>query len=282
MSRVGYFLRSVSRFGDSAYWSCPNCGSSGGREIDRKYVVTRLLRCDSCRLMFRAPTDSEEFNRRFYNLHYREGATTKCPDDDELADLKATNFEHSEKNFDRYSRLMRVHGIAEGARVFDFGCSWGYGSYQFARAGYDVLSYEIAEDRRKYGVAKLGVRHVDEPFAISPGHPLHNAFDCFFSAHVLEHVPAPSRVIDLAWRCLRPGGVFIAVTPNGMQAYRERFPHSWRTMWGGVHPNLIDNEFYDEQFSKSRRFFQSPNGCGVGEDYELAFIAVKDALNDGF
>ena len=58
-----------------------------------------------------------------------------------------------------------------GAMLFDFGCSWwGYGSYQFSRAGYDVQSYEIAEDRRNYGIAETGrARHIDDPFAIRAG-----------------------------------------------------------------------------------------------------------------
>ncbi|WP_083967418.1 methyltransferase domain-containing protein [Methylosinus sp. LW3] len=282
MSRLQYLLRSALRFADPAGWICPNCGSAAAQEIDRKFLVTRLMRCDECRLQFRGPTDTEEFNKIFYNFHYQEGTAMICPSDTEIAALTAANFAGSERDFSRYVGLLKRHGVAEGDKVFDFGCSWGYGSYQFARAGYDVESYEIAEDRRNYGIAKLGVRHVDDPFAIDEEHPLYNSFDCFFSAHVLEHVPAPSKVFDLAWKCLRLGGVFIAVAPNGSARHRERFPQSWRTMWGGVHPNFLDDVFYDAQFSRSRRRYESPSGGDPWENYELGFIAFKGPDQDRF
>jgi len=282
MSRLQYLLRSPLRFNDPASWTCPNCGSAAGREVDRKFFVTRLIRCDDCRLMFRAPTDTEEFSKAFYNLHYQEGTAMICPSDEELAALTAANFAGSERDFSRYVGFLKRHGVDQGARVFDFGCSWGYGSYQFSRAGYDVQSYELAEHRLNYGVAKLGVRHIDEPFAIKEGHPLHNGFDCFFSAHVLEHVPAPSKVFDLAWRCLRPGGVFVAVAPNGTTAFRERLPQSWRNMWGGVHPNFLDDVFYDAHFSRSRRLYESPSGGDASADYELGFVAFKEPEQSGF
>src|SRR5262249_24072935 len=148
--------------------------------------------------------------------------------------------------------------------------------------GYDVHSYEIALDRRTYAIEKLGISHIDQPFAIGEGHPLHQTFDCFFTAHVLEHVPAPSKVIDLAWRCLKDGGAFVAFTPNGNDAFRTFNPQSWRRMWGGVHPNYLDDVFYEQHFQRSRRRYGARDGSDVNKQYELGFIAFKDAGNGGF
>jgi len=41
------------------------------------------------------------------------------------------------------------------------------------------------------------------------------AFDAVFSINVLEHVPEPAAVLRESARVLRPGGLFLAVTPNG-------------------------------------------------------------------
>jgi len=281
MSKLNYLLRSAARYPIPAASTCPNCGATESSEIDRKFVVTTLRRCATCQLMFRAPTDSEEFNRVFYNFHYQQGTAMICPSEAEIAALKASNFAGSERDFAGYVAFLESHGIA-GGRLFDFGCSWGYGSYQFRQAGFDVRSYEIALDRRTYAIEKLGVRHIDEPEAIVEGHPLYQSFDCFFSAHVLEHVPAPSKSIDLAWRCLKNGGAFVAFTPNGNAAFRAFDPAGWRHMWGAVHPNFLDEVFYERHFARSRRVYGSRDGTDVNSQYELGFIAFKDASRGGF
>jgi 2-polyprenyl-3-methyl-5-hydroxy-6-metoxy-1,4-benzoquinol methylase len=281
MSKLGYFLRSAAQFSNAEAARCRNCGSVSSTEKDRKYFVTRLLRCHDCQLMFRAPTDSEEFNHVFYNFHYQQGTTTTCPTDAAIAELKSLMFRNTEQDYAGYIGFLARHGVRKG-QLFDFGCSWGYGSYQFARAGYDVHSYEIALDRRTYAIEKLDIGHIDEPFAIREGHPLHQAFDCFFTAHVLEHVPAPSKVIALAWRCLKDGGAFVAFTPNGNDEYRTFNPRSWRRMWGGVHPNYLDHVFYEQHFQRSRRWYGARDGSDVNKQYELGFIAFKDAGKGGF
>ena len=282
MSKVAYLLRSAAQFGKPRAWRCPNCGSPNHSHVDNKYLVTRLLRCSDCKLQFRAPIDDEKFNRIFYNFYYQEGATTTMPCDDELATLKSVMFAEHDRDFSGYIAFLKRQGIFPGARILDYGCSWGYGSYQFAKAGYDVYSYEIAEDRRSYAIEKLNIRHVDEPFEITEGHPLAGSFDCFFSAHVLEHVPSPSGVIDLAWQCLKDGGAFIAFTPNGSDQYRRFNPLGWSRMWGHVHPNFLDEVFYDTQFSRSRRLYESRQGSPLHEQYELGCIAYKDASLPGF
>ncbi len=282
MQKFDYLVRSATHFGDSTRWRCPNCSSTVGKELDRKFFITRLIRCSDCQLQYRAPTDSEQFNKTFYNYFYKQGTTTKMPDLEELERLRASQFEGTEQAYSRFIAMLKREGVVPGMRVFDFGCSWGYGSYQFLQAGYEVDSYEIAVDRRNFGIKKLGVRHIDEPFAIVEGHPLFQSYDCFFSAHVLEHVPAPSRIFELAWKCLKAGGTFVAVAPNGSAAFRRHNLAGWRHMWGGVHPNFLDDAFYNIHFSKSKRHFASPSGGDPFSDYELGFVAKKDASQGRF
>jgi 2-polyprenyl-3-methyl-5-hydroxy-6-metoxy-1,4-benzoquinol methylase len=282
MTKLSYLLRSTIRYPFGHASACPNCGSKSCAVMDRKYVVTTLLRCKDCCLMFRAPTDSEEFNRIFYNFHYQEGIAMICPTDQEIAALKTSNFAGSERDFAGYVSFLQRHGLASGARVLDFGCSWGYGSYQFANAGFDVYSYEIGVDRRNYAIDKLGVRHLDDPSLIVEGHPLYSTFDCFFSAHVLEHVPSPSKVIEIAAKCLKPGGLFVAFTPNGNAGFRDHDPRGWRNMWGAVHPNYLDEVFYDHNFSRSKRHYGSRDGSDLNAQYELGFVAIKGSTKDQF
>ena len=58
--------------------------------------------------------------------------------------LLSTRFAGEEKNYAGYIAVLHALGVAEGARMLDFGCSWGYGSWQLAQAGFAVEAFEIS------------------------------------------------------------------------------------------------------------------------------------------
>jgi SAM-dependent methyltransferase len=275
MSKIRYLLRSVVGHFDPSSNVCPNCGSDRNETLDRKFAVTALKRCTVCSMMFRFPADNVKRNGAFYNNDYVEGQTTSIPDEKLLAEMMAVGFDCDWNDYQSYIGCLQNFDIKEGSRVFDFGCSWGYGSYQLKQAGYDVYSYDIAVERRQFGVDRLGVRLIDDPDAIVEGHPLFNSFDCFFSAHVLEHVPAPAKIIEMAWRCLKPGGKFVAFVPNGNMSYRKKMPQSWSGMWGDVHPNFLDDAFFDRQFGQNKPVYFARDGKKLDEYYELGVMMVK-------
>src|SRR5262245_32317219 len=144
MGRLSYLVRSAVAYPRADRFRCPNCGSPSSHIEDRKYFVTQLRRCAQCALLFRAPTDPIGYNTRFYETEYNQGFTTDLPNDQELECLKATNFSDTEKNYGYYINVLRQLGIAPDARIFDFGCSWGYGSFQLKNAGFDVVAFEVA------------------------------------------------------------------------------------------------------------------------------------------
>lgn len=274
MSKTRYFLRSLVSYFDKRSKVCPNCGSTSGTIVSRKYFFAGLKRCSDCQLMFRLPADNVKMNELFYNRDYQEGQTTSIPDEATLQSMLAVGFDCEWNDYDAYIRKLKELGVEQGSRVLDFGCSWGYGSYQLRHAGYDVLSYDIAQERRAFGVNRLGVTLIDDPDLIVEGHPLYQSFDCFFSAHVLEHVPAPGKAIEFAWRCLKPGGLFVAFVPNGNMAYRKFSPESWQAMWGDVHPNFLDSDFFDQQFRTEQPSYFARDDHTLNRYYELG-IAVR-------
>ena len=250
MEKIDYFASSLIKRIHGGRTACPNCGSSRHEIVDRKYVVTDLRRCGDCKLQFRAPTRSAEDESKFYQRAYRQGTTTDMPDDTALQRMKDSGFTGAIQlnepniNYDAYIGALRALGLAPGARIFDFGCSWGYGSWQLAKAGYDVTAYEISAPRAAFARDKLGVTVLAElPRADVPGE-FAASFDCFFSSHVIEHVPKPADAVALAAALLKPGGLFVAYTPNGTAEYRAHDPESWHRLWGKVHPNMIDDEFW--------------------------------------
>jgi 2-polyprenyl-3-methyl-5-hydroxy-6-metoxy-1,4-benzoquinol methylase len=270
---------------------CPNCGSTDSHIVSRKYFITELRRCSKCELMFRFPVEGIEANRNLYNDgSYQQGFTTDLPNMTVLERLKARNFRGSPKDYSVYTSLLDALGLGPGDSVFDFRCSWGYGAYQLETHGFRVTAHEISTARRAYAADHLGVEFIDELDVLEPDHPLFESFDCFFCAHVLEHVSCPRQVFRCLDSLLRPGGVFVSFTPNGSEAHRRRNPQ-WNKLWGEVHPNLIDDRFLRRSFGDWPRLLTSgpyifeaierPSSSemilGSLDGHELMFAAVKTA-----
>ena len=222
MKKLTYLVRCLeSQFKRDRY-RCPNCGSTQGRVIDRKYLVTQLRRCQACKLLFRTPTEDPSANESYYENEYTNGFAGVMPTKSTLDEMIKSNFERTAKSYSYYIDVLAQLGLTPGHSVFDYGCSWGYGSYQLAMAGFQVTSFEVAPTRRRYAREKLAVATVDhmESAAVE----LAGKFDCFFSSHVLEHVPRPSQSISHAKKLLKPDGIFVCFTPNGGGKHRAASP----------------------------------------------------------
>lgn len=222
---------------------CPSCRCPNATVITRKYLVTTLRRCERCQLLFRAPTTNSEENASFYQEEYTQGFTTDCPSDEVLFRYLERGFAGGEKDYSNYIDVVFSAGGKKGYRLFDFGCSWGYGSWQFEKKGFNVESFEISVPRANYAKSKLGVK-VHSSLSEVKGQ-----FDIFFSSHVLEHVPSVGDAIEFGLNLLKPNGLFVAFTPNGSEEYRNTNGDSWNKHWGLVHPNFLDNKFYEKAFS---------------------------------
>lgn len=235
--KLSYLLSSARRCFDNSRLTCPSCGSAESEITDRKWAFTSLRECKKCALLFRAPTTSPEENQAFYQRAYSQGFTTDTPESDVLQTLRKTRFRGSEKDYSQIIGMLRAMGASEGSRIFDFGCSWGYGSWQMSQEGFDVTSYEISEPRARFAKEHMDVR-LQDLSSIPSG-----TYDFFFSSHVIEHVPDPKQVLTDGLRILRSGGVFVALTPNGTTRQRRSAPRRWSQMWGLVHPQLITEKW---------------------------------------
>jgi 2-polyprenyl-3-methyl-5-hydroxy-6-metoxy-1,4-benzoquinol methylase len=224
VEKIRYFATALWKRLHDVDCACPNCGSARFTIQDKKYVVTELRRCEDCYLLHRVPSDSKTDNEEFYQDRYSQGFTTELPDDAELAQLVAAGFATPEHSYSYSISVLSALGLGPGCRLFDYGCSWGYGSWQMMQAGLDVVSFEISKSRADFAREKVGVNVLSGlPDPASLGE-LGGTFDCFFSSHVVEHVPQPSAVIQLAKAMLRPGGYFVAITPNGSEPFRRTRP----------------------------------------------------------
>ena len=224
--------------------TCPFCSSPTSKLIAHKHVVLELFECQQCGLRFRVPKETPDEAEQFYQADYTYGFTTDCPDTATLAHLIATGFHDSEKDFSVYLDVLRAANVQPGQSLFDFGASWGYGSWQFAHAGYRVYAYEVSQPRARYAGEKLGCTML----ATATGVP--EKVDCFFSAHVIEHLPDPSLLWQTALEVLKPGGTLVLFMPNGDSDYQRENPGHYAQLWGRVHPLLLSHRALDSMAAR--------------------------------
>lgn len=232
-------------------FSCPSCGHPDSTVIDRKFLVTTLRRCKHCKLLFRAPTTTSEENALFYQKAYTQGFTTDIPSDEQLKIYLSKAFLGTERDYSTFIDIVRKANGTNGNKVFDFGCSWGYGSWQFKQNGFEVESFEISVPRAEFAKNKLDIKVHTSLSEVS------GLFDVVFSSHVLEHVPSVQESTAFGFSILKPGGLFVAVTPNGSADYRKKSPGAWHKLWGSVHPNFLDGDFYQSFFADTPCFLAS-------------------------
>ncbi len=248
MSKFDYLLwafrKSLHDGAEAA--TCPACGNSASRLVRRKWGVTALRECPACLLRFRTPKDDPTSVEKFYvDEVYKQGFTTDLPSDEQLKAMMQSHFAGTEKDFSAKIDIFRAAGLEPGARIVDFGGSWGYASWQFRQAGFEVFTYEIGRERAQYAKEKLGCTIMEDL------RPLDGSIDCFFSAHVIEHLPNPNILFDEAVKVLRPGGFIVCCCPNGAE---ERQQHegvkAYDQNWGKVHPLMISPGFMKNESRK--------------------------------
>jgi SAM-dependent methyltransferase len=110
---------------------------------------------------------------------------------------------------ERFAALVRQHLTAE-SRVLDIGCGRGGLVEQLAHPLAQVIG--VDPDRHSLAEHRLPLPRA---VALSRRLPLPDgAVDVAYAAWVLEHVADPAADLREIRRVLRPGGVFVFITPN--------------------------------------------------------------------
>jgi hypothetical protein len=172
----------------------------------------------------------------FYDVGYSDSQAIDLPDYKKLNEMLKTGFKGSDKDFTYHSSILSALKVPANGRILDFGANWGYASWQFARAGFDVASFEISKPRAAFG-KKIGLTiHTDI-------NEVGQNFDAVYSCHVLEHTPNPRDVLLKQLSLVKPGGLVAAHTPNGSQDFRMNNNTVFSASWGQVHPVLLSDGF---------------------------------------
>lgn len=103
------------------------------------------------------------------------------PDRKSLEKFKTSTFRGTEKDIS--DKIAVLKALMPRGRVLDYGCSWGYGTFQLIAADYDAIGFEISQPRAAFGRARLGVKIISGKSALDG---LAQSFDAVFASPVLE------------------------------------------------------------------------------------------------
>jgi len=241
MSKASFLFRVLRAYLERQDKTCPYCDNGDTRVTGRKYLILQLRKCAVCNLMFRWPKDTPEFNKSFYQDTYQQvGLTTELPSLESLEKLVASNFRGTEKDFSEQIAVLKEL-VPEG-RALDFGCSWGYASFQLQQAGYDVIGFEISKPRAAFGRNYLRANILDEYDSLDR---FRNSFDVIFSSHVLEHLPNFKGVFERFGALLKPEGILLLFVPNCGGENAARLGVRWGPMVCEKHPQALDRNFFE-------------------------------------
>lgn len=222
--------------------ACPLCGSgswevvrpsrySSSMTVDdiRKlysassaHVLTdQVVRCPSCSLVYVNPRPATELTIAGYS---------EAVDPTFVAqnELRTATFR---KTLRGVLRKLGQNG-GEGRRVLDIGCAGGAFPVAARELGFDAVGIEPSRwmadfARRTYG---LDVRDgILKPGIFPPG-----SFDMVTLWDVIEHVPQPSEVLDLAFELLKPGGLLLVNYPDIGSIVARMLGRRW-PFWLSVH-----------------------------------------------
>lgn len=98
-----------------------------------------------------------------------------------------------------------------GKRVLEIGCGIGTAAIAFAKAGADVVAYDLSSVSLEIAKKRALAENVDIEFlqrsaenALFP----EELFDLVFSFGVIHHTPRPGRILDYAYRSMKEDGEF--------------------------------------------------------------------------
>jgi SAM-dependent methyltransferase len=102
--------------------------------------------------------------------------------------------------------------IAPGSVLLDLGCGWGEFSNNIIASKKYAMDMNPDAAQRLNDDVELVLQDCSRPWPLPSG-----SLDVVFTSNFLEHLPHKSNVestIAEVKRCLKPGGIFIAIGPN--------------------------------------------------------------------
>ena len=197
---------------------CPVCGGSKFRDLWTLSAGSVFVDCAGCGLVLQNPRPGGKDLAARYDQEYFD---YEIRNEEIFFDLMMKGL----NDVDFFGSIAPT--LPGPPRILDVGCATGRLLKHFKDAGWETAGAELCAASVDYGNRRYGVGITAEPLE-GAGFP-DERFSAVHASHLIEHVDDPAAFVREVARVLRPGGVFICVTPNigGLQA--RLFGAGWRS-----------------------------------------------------
>lgn len=238
---------------------CPVCRGSQFEDHwdcgDFSYV-----RCDRCGLIFQNPQPLfEALDDRYDDEYFQyERENDKLFFDLMLKGLADIGFPES-YSFDSLKPVF-----------LDIGCATGLLVEHMGKAGWISKGVELCGPAAHYGVKERGVDIF--PGTVEEASYPSDSFNVVHCSHLIEHLNDPAAYVEEVYRILKPGGLFICVTPNSDGLQAKLFNYQWRSAIAD-HMVLFSRRTLSRLLKNhSFRIVKTRTWGGLGRGYGPAFL----------
>jgi SAM-dependent methyltransferase len=196
--------------------ACTLCASDAS-QVWKSIDQWRLVRCDSCGLIYLNPRPTAESISRVYQEAYFADRDIQYP----------TSAEQIEREIESrrvaIRRLTRETGLA--GHFLDVGCAAGFLVAAAEREGWQAVGVDVSDWSTRFAREQLGL---DARTGNLEDLDFEAPFDLIVMSHVLEHLPDPLRTLKVIYEILKPGGLLLVRGPNVGSFDRLWHGRSWR------------------------------------------------------
>ena len=138
--------------------------------------------------------------------------------------IESDSFWFKEAHKEMYEDFGRLFLEKRRGRLLDVGCGMGYFlKFMEKYPEWEAFGCEISGSAADFAVNKLGIKNVKNGKLEEAGFT-EGSFDLITLFDVIEHIPEPDSMINMAWNLLRDGGSVFIHTPNiDIQLPKARF-----------------------------------------------------------
>ncbi len=211
--------------------ACPLCVSTSFEQLyltrDRHYGIAgtyRIVRCNSCSLMFLNPMYSDAELAKLYPDDYYAYQDRSM----------STRWKELLKAALGYRISTKDPRFASPGTMLDLGCGSGWFLAAMRDRGWETYGVEINQAAAKLGQETHGLQIFSG--SLQEARFPSDFFDYIRSNHSFEHISCPNETLKEICRILKPGGKVLIGVPNVEGLNARLFKQYWWYLGAPVHP----------------------------------------------